>query len=181
MEKELPWGFKTKMNIEDVWNAVRDVKIQGGHAGDIEAFVIHPDDLHALYIENDNMDNPCIPRQMTNYDGPKILGISIIESPYVPKGTIFKIMKNDQKQYAHPIDEMGNLVMPNQHYSPTMPGSGTIPGWKNPGITEVGPICGLKKPDYLPTDPSQKTVDDKLKSHDKKEDRHSDVRKIKLD
>lgn len=159
------------MKIQDVHNAIRDVNINGSRTGDIEAFVIHTDDLHEILKHEDEKGR--FHPELTGYnpgieDGMKLLGVKIIESPYTVKGTIFKIMKNNQKQYAHPIDEMGNLGMPGQHYSPTVPGSGIIPGWKNPIIG------GLKKPDYLPD-----MTDDKKEEEPEK--RHSDKRRIELD
>ena len=166
------------ITIKDVHNAVRDVKMQGGHEGDIEAFLINSDDLHELIKQREQTPHGAVFNEIHDPDGFKILGIKIIQSPYSERGTIFKIMKNDQKQYAHPT------------YSPTVPGSGMIPGWKNFGTT-VGEASGAVKelvkemsiPKHLLDEAGEKTETTEVEPKEDKvvEDRHSETRKIKLD
>ncbi len=180
------------MNIKDVHNAIRDVKIQGGHEGDIEAFVVSKDDYHDLLKAFDDkpygsvFDTDFSPYNM------KLLGVRLIVSPYMENGTIFKVMKNDQKQYAHPIDEMGNIVVPTQQYSPTLPVSGIVSnGFKNFGTTAGEASEVVKKlakaisiPSHLLNDEvdEEAEVSEAEPEEDKVvENRHSKTRKIRLD
>ena len=182
------------MEIKDVHNAIRDVKIQGGHEGDIEAFLINTEDFYELQ-EADKFGGAFLrttDAKDGEYSEARLLGVKIITSNHMPRGTVFKIMKNDQKQYAHPIDEMGNIVVPIQQYSPTVPVSGIVSnGFTNFGAT-AGEACEAVKelakaisiPSHLLNDEvdEEAEVSEAEPEEDKVvENRHSKTRKIKLD
>lgn len=152
------------MMIQDVHNAVRDVTIQGGHTEDIQAFLINSDDLRDLLKEYDVKS--CSNTLNSNFDtgSLKIFGVKIIQSPYTERGTIFKIMKDNQKQYAHHIDEMGETILPKPH---------EYGMWSNWSASRL-PSSNQE----IKTSEVQPEVSEEKKSTKK---RHSETRKIKLD
>jgi len=180
------------ITIKDVHNAIRDVNIQGGHTEDIEAFLINSDDLHELIKQREQTPHGTVFTGNYDPDSFELLGVKIIQSPYTERGTIFKIMKNDQKQYAHPIDEMGNFVVPNQQYSPSVIGFLPTTGLKNLGTTadvtaesvkELTKALAIPKHLLFGDEADEKTETPKVEPEENKvvESRHSETRKIKLD
>ena len=181
------------ITIKDVHNAVRDINMQGGRTEDIEAFLINSDDLHELMQQRDQTPHGTVFTGDYDPNSFELLGIKIIQSPYTERGTIFKIMKNDQKQYAYPTDDEEQTVLPvNQWWrNPVIPVSGMVSnGFKNLGTTagetaesvnELAKAMGIPK--HLFDDDAEKVEAPKIDppEDDEKPDRHSETRKIKLD
>ncbi|KKN98905.1 hypothetical protein LCGC14_0141480 [marine sediment metagenome] len=85
------------LTSSDIHKVVHELRYsQGGNVADnVEAFVINTEDLRDL-LRQDQFSNQfplwgtgCDPGQL------KICGIKIIDSPYIEKGVVFKMFKND--------------------------------------------------------------------------------------
>ncbi len=156
--------------IQDIHNAIRDVKIAGYQHDDIEAFIINTEDLHELFESRWEFSTG-----LGGGEELKIMGIKIIDSHHVQRGTILKTFKNDNQEY--PLDYGNNKYA----YQPTVSGSGSIfPNYAVPDGS--GAIQGL---DNLGTSTEQADATENLpvieEEKEKKEPRHSTTRKVQLD
>ena len=125
----------TPLTLKDIHDAIRDVKLSGGHVSDLEAFLVHTDDLKALMASE-----PALQTGMAGDEELKIYGVKIIDSHYTMKGAIFKIFKN------------GPPLHPLTFHGPTVPVSGTIDMSPNPfvGIGVSGIIPNWDKQISMP-------------------------------
>jgi hypothetical protein len=98
-------------------DTIRDIEYQGQQIENVEAFLISTNDmskLHQLFHGSHNVPGgPGLDGQM------KMYGVKVIESQYVPQGTIFKVFKNDPPMVYPETDLWGQA------------GSGVIPGWED--------------------------------------------------
>ncbi len=178
--------------MQDVYKAVQSVKLLGRHRDDVEAFVLNSDDLHELFMKHPIHEIGIGPLNSQSGDELKLLGVKIIESYHVPRGTILKIFKDDQKKYS---PEYSDGTLPG--YQPTVPGSGSIySDYVVPNVS--GAIQGMKKLDAS-TEQAAKAIKnfesaiaDGLneatenlptteEKEEEKEPRHSTTRKVQLD
>jgi len=100
--------------IKNIYDAIRDIKISGHDIPEIEALLVHSDDLKELFASE--------PRLQTGIgDGElKLYGVKIIDSRYTQRGTIFKIFKNGNSW----AKSYGPFKMPDCY--PVMPKGGLI-------------------------------------------------------
>lgn len=80
------------IDIGIIRQAILEIRRDGRSIDDLEAFLIHPDDL-MLLLDNCKNSYQEIAR---NYLGEIfICGVKIITNPHIPSGTIFKVFKTD--------------------------------------------------------------------------------------
>lgn len=147
---------------------IQEIKYQGQSLDSVEAFLVNTQDmdkLHLLFKGSQKIAGGPVDGQMRMY------GVKIIESEYVPEGTIFKVFKNETQFWNPDMPISGSISIPPAHN-----GSGVIPGWNQPmppGV-EAPPM-----PDYA----YQQKPDDKEdeKETEPKDERHSTKRRIELD
>lgn len=80
-------------------DTIREMKRKGQHIQNIEAFLVNTSDMDKLgqLFHGNNFTGSS--GGIDPLDGQmKMYGVKIIESPYIPEGTIFKVFKNDQQQ-----------------------------------------------------------------------------------
>ena len=113
---------KIRKKFRDTMNEI-EYHGQGIHS--VEAFLINTEDMDKLRMLFHNGSQ--VPGAGIDEEGQvKMYGVKIIESEYVPEGTIFKVFKNDQQQpFLSPNAQIsGSISYPMAHN-----GSGVIPGW----------------------------------------------------
>lgn len=89
-------------DIKDIHEAMKSVQMAGHQRDDIEALLINSDDFKTLLMsicENKDGMAPLVDN-MSNIGGEiRILGIKIIDSPYLPRGSVFKVFKEEKPYY----------------------------------------------------------------------------------
>lgn len=85
------------LELKHVWHTLQCVEVEGHKIGELEALLIHSDDLFELLKEARNRSPVVTGLDYTHNspDGFRIQGVKIIESRYVQRGSIFKIFKNE--------------------------------------------------------------------------------------
>lgn len=156
--------------LNDVYIAIRglrfDLMSKGLKVDDLEAVIVHTDDLRDMLCQTDD-DFGIINYQQ---DAILICGIKVIESPHVQRGSIFRVFKND-KPFIYPpnfgVPESG-LPKFNIEYGVDVDEwtSSSYESW-----TEVKD----KEPSQPPAAVNKK------KGKRKKKKKHSQTRKIELD
>ena len=165
------------LSLNDIHQTIRSIQIEGHKVEELEALVVHNNDLVSLLKAinaNGNNMSPVYSNALHDPGEIKILGIKIIESPYIQQGSIFKIFKND-KPYVYPSK---NGVTPNwSQHTTTIAESGQsdFEAFKHkPGFTPL-----VQKPNNLQL---PMITDEKKKEQiPKKKKKHSKTRKIELD
>jgi len=105
------------------YKTIQEIKYQGQSLDSVEAFLVNTQDmnkLHLLFKGSSNVHGGPVDGQMRMY------GVKIIESQYVPEGTIFKVFKNETQFWNPKVPISGAIDVS------TMGGhnqSGVIPGW----------------------------------------------------
>lgn len=154
--------------MKDIHDAIKDVKITGHQRDDIEAFVINTMDLHELF------ESARFQMGMGMGIGAgedlKISGIKIIESHHVPRGTIFKVFKDENRKYPPEwgYDEYGN------NYAPGHPAFSYVSKTLSGAAQEVEKLDGSTKQ-------AANAIENIPMMEEKKEPRHSITRKVELD
>ena len=105
------------------YKTIQEIKYQGHSLDSIEAFLVNNQDmdkLHLLFKGSSNIHGGPTDGQMRMY------GVKIIESPYVPEGTIFKVFKNENQFPNLNIPISGSIDVSSMggHNQ-----SGVIPSW----------------------------------------------------
>lgn len=115
------------LGLKDIHEALRSLEREGYDRSQLEALLIHSDDLSIL-IETVVMDNGnAYPvAKAASFDKGlrkdlKLFGVKIIENEYVERGSIFKIFKNGPLS-MHPqgFDFNRTITMPEELKSPTV-------------------------------------------------------------
>jgi len=105
------------------YKTIQEIKYQGQSLDSVEAFLVNTQDmnkLHLLFKGSNNVHGGPVDGQMRMY------GVKIIESQYVPEGTIFKVFKNETEFWNPKVPISGAIDVS------TMGGhnqSGVIPSW----------------------------------------------------
>ena len=159
---------KTTSQIrKKIHQTIQEIIYQGQSLDNIEAFLVNNKDMDKIHqLFNGDHGVPGGPEEGQM----KMYGVKIIESQYVPEGTIFKVFKNQDQFFNTNIPISGAIDVSTHN------GSGVIPGWNQPmppGV-EAPPI-----PDYA----YQYEPDDKEdeKETEPVEERHSTKRRIELE
>jgi len=130
---------KTTSQIrKKIHQTMQELKSQGHLIENVEAFLVNNKDMDKIH----QLFNGCHGVPGGPEEGQmKMYGVKIIESPYVPEGTIFKVFKNaDQMLYPvspvppmpisgsiqYPIQEPIKCYRPDGSFAGT---SGVIPSW----------------------------------------------------
>ncbi len=167
------------------YETIREIEQQGQSIYNVEAFLVNTNDMdkiHRLFRGTSDVPGGPSDGQM------KMYGIKIIESEYVPEGTIFKVFKNDSPEIGIPGAITGHLPM-------GQAGSGVIPNWgHSPELfgdvvtttsTDVDDITteDIKKNMEKAIEAVNKVIDEPIpQGHvPPKEKRHSTKRRIELD
>jgi len=105
------------------YQTIQEIKYQGQSLDSVEAFLVNTQDmdkLHLLFKDSNNIHGGPVDGQM------KMYGVKIIESPYVPEGTIFKVFKNETQFWNPKIPISGAIDISSMggHNQ-----SGVIPSW----------------------------------------------------
>jgi hypothetical protein len=158
-------------------DTIRDIGYQGQQIENVEAFLISTNDmskLHQLFHGSHNVPGgPSLDGQMSMY------GVKIIESQYIPDGTIFKVCKNEPPM-VYPDTQWGQA------------GSGVIPGWtfsKEQLEDNMLPMTTSVDTGKVTTKEIKENMEKAMKKMDEvmnepipsKGKRHSDKRRIELD
>lgn len=147
----------------DIKAVINSVYKEGRNPNDLEGLLINSDDFRELLkmISEDYYHNG---RGM-KYGEPRIFGVKLIESPYIQKGTVFKIFKDSNQIHLSPPGVMWDVPI-DQWSEPaqTINGSGVIPGMEH--LVKTPPIVDDVK------------IAEEEKQHERK---HSNTRKIELD
>lgn len=151
------------------YDTILEIEHQGKSIDSIEAFLINDrdmDKIHKLFSGTHNIAGGPSDGQM------KMYGVKIIESQYIPEGTIFKVFKNEE-QMPYPASGSISSYRPDGSLIGT---SGVMPNWNQP----MPPGVGVPQtPDYA----YQYEQDEKedVKETEPVEKRHSTRRRIELD
>ena len=87
------------LTLDDINQIYRGIKIERQNIDDLEALLIHGDDITALRKEV--YDNRLINTMSSGFNSSNeliIMGIKIIESYHIQPGSVFKVWKPDQKR-----------------------------------------------------------------------------------
>ena len=77
--------------LKNIYDAIREVKISGHQVSELEALLVHRDDLKELFASESRLQTGM---SASDDGGLKLYGIKIVDSYYTQRGTIFKIFKN---------------------------------------------------------------------------------------
>ena len=156
------------ISLQDIHEAISDLRRKGRKLEDLEAFLVNTDDFRELLgslAENQHIVQigNGLKEGYVRKEGDKatfdilqdttIFGIKIVDSPHAQRGSIFKIFKDDDKQFIEPPATVGvsGIFLPEKMVDDTF----------------------LKSLE-------EEEVDDPTTTHEVKQDRHSFIRKIQL-
>lgn len=168
--------------MQDVYEAINSVKLIDRQ---IEAFVLNSDDLHELFMKHPLHEIGIGPLNSQSGDELKLLDVKIIESYHVPRGTILKIFKDDQKKYPPEYDygPLGwNSDGPPAYVSKTV--SGAVQEMDNLGTSTKQAANAIKKLESAIADGLNGATEHLPATEEKKEEkepRYSTTRKVQLD
>lgn len=177
------------LSIQNIHKMLYEFRATGKTEDDLEAILIHSDDLKELMQAVQEKDTDIgVPWSMDwkKTGEIRIMGVKIIESTYIQRGTIFKIMKNEAPfpTPPHILDIEGSPgTWPSDIPGffgpgpPTVAGSGMIPGVSPKIAAELGWDTEYKSNQHFEV-PSQDAAE---KVEKKVEKRHSTKRNIELD
>lgn len=163
-----------KLNLQDIHEALYEVKASGRSRHDLQALLIHTDDL------TDLLKSMPATNSGMGFDSIKLFGVKVIESKFAQKGTIFKIFKNDDQ--IHLTSTVGSGSIFPKSFQETIPpyGSGVTKPWTidiKPWTVGIDPSPDKSLPFELPEDETPKKKKKKTKVKKKKR-KHSNTRKI---
>lgn len=116
---------------KQIHKTIQEIKSQGQLLENVEAFLVNNKDMdkiHQLFNGSHGVSGGPEDGQM------KMYGVNIIESRYVPEGTIFKVFKNEE-QMSYPASGSISSYRPDGSLIGT---SGVIPNWNQPMPPGVG-------------------------------------------
>jgi len=158
------------ITVQDIRKAITEIKRVHNLPTSqvVEAFLINRDDLDELCSWAVDQGQPIHDRETGTVF---VYGVKIIESPYVPKGTIYKLLKDNLQEYAMGGFGAGvsGMIPASSDFATTIPASGSF---KMPDCFPVVPESGtiyVPKPTPTPAVPK------------KPEKKHSSKRRIELD
>lgn len=111
------------LTTKNIWDTIRSLKAEGYLINEIEALLIHSDDLSLLLhdIATREGKSPDSYNAHELRSGIKLFGVKIIESQYVERGSIFKIFKDGPlSMYPTGPGFTGTVTMPEEFRLPTV-------------------------------------------------------------
>jgi len=181
------------LRVKDIFETLRGLRMEGRQTEELEALLVNTDDLRELFRNSRDNSGSIV----HNHDEAHILGVKIIDTSYVPKGTILKVFKEDKPRLYPPGFGVNESVIHQQFGTPEHPVN--IPGLSDIK-TQYGidPIQWEQSSDYewkvydsteeeeniireLPQPPVVVNEKKKKRKKRKKKKKHSQTRKIELD
>lgn len=168
--------------LNDIHDAIGDINMMGRNINDIEAFIVNSDDLYSLIKSHPQYEMRWFGVGSMAKDDFQLLGVKIIDSHYVPRGTIFKVFKDNNKQYPPGWDQ--EMANPSDFTKQTINGMTNFSPYVGDKLIEH---CKRVANEMKKFGESAKAMDgfnkakENLPVMEEEKPRHSTTRKVQLD